>query len=71
MKIVPTWHVVDRHENGSSVTMAAPRATLVADVKASLGESPVWHERTQTVWPLSWTCLASLVAPRLLTVLRL
>ena len=29
--------------------MAAPRATLVADVKASLGESPVWHERSRTV----------------------
>ena len=29
--------------------MASPRASLVADVKASLGESPVWHERTRTV----------------------
>ena len=29
--------------------MATPRATLVADVKASLGESPVWHERSHTV----------------------
>ena len=29
--------------------MAPPRATLVADVKASLGESPVWHERSRTV----------------------